>query len=51
MAYYRNVQVGKKDWSLHFNNARILIVTFFIETVHYQEAWWPGKHGHTALKE
>lgn len=30
MAYYRNGQVGKEDWSVPFTNAYVLAFTFFI---------------------
>lgn len=40
MTYYRNMQVGKKDWRVHFNNAHILTVAFFfIKMSNYQGAW------------
>lgn len=46
MAYYINVQIGKKDWRIHFNNAYIVIVTFFfffIKMGGYSVAWYSGR--------
>lgn len=44
MAYYRNVQVGKKGWRVRFDKAYMRTVTFFIKMGNCCGAWGSG-HG------